>query len=76
MKNSLITAKHILISEMNKERLSKIFGEDELIITYSLDYNCPASKIAAEKLQKFGYQNVLRYRGGWKEWKDSKFPTT
>ncbi len=68
-------AVHILISDMSEDSLSKLLNKDDLIITYSLDLDCPASGIAAEKLQKFGYRNVLRYKGGWKEWKGSKYPT-
>jgi rhodanese-related sulfurtransferase len=74
-KEHIVTAAHLLISDMNKDRISEMFEEDDLIITYSKDFDCPASRIAAEKLQEFGYKNVLRYRGGWKEWKDSQFPT-
>ena len=71
----IINAIHILISDMSEKSLSNLFEKSDLIITYSLDLNCPASGIAAEKLQKFGYHNVLRYKGGWKEWKDSKYLT-
>ncbi len=74
-KEHIIDAVHILISDMSEETLSKLFSKDDLIITYSLDLNCPASGIAAKKLQDFGYNNILRYKGGWKEWKGSKYPT-
>jgi len=68
-------ALHLLISDMNEENLKKIFKTNDLIITYSLNFNCPASGIAAEKLLKFGFRQVLRYKGGWEEWKDSNYPT-
>ena len=74
-KEHITGAVHILISEMNEAILHKMFNPNDLIITYSLDFDCPASKIAAEKLQTFGFSNTLRYRGGWKEWKDSNYPT-
>jgi rhodanese-related sulfurtransferase len=74
-KEHIIRAKHLLISEMNETTLKEIFNIDDLIITYSLNFNCPASGIAAEKLEKFGFYHVLRYKGGWEEWKSSNYPT-
>ncbi|NVM55407.1 MAG: rhodanese-like domain-containing protein [Candidatus Helarchaeota archaeon] len=46
-----------------------------MIVTNSLDFNCPASGIAAERLKDYGFNKVLRYKGGWQEWKDSIYPT-
>ncbi|NVM31988.1 MAG: rhodanese-like domain-containing protein [Candidatus Helarchaeota archaeon] len=74
-KEHIVGAVHILISKMNKERLNQLFGKDDLIVTYSLDFNCPASGIAAERLKEFGYTKLLRYKGGWQEWKESGYPT-
>ena len=74
-KEHIVGAIHILISEMNEERLDQLFNKDDLIVTYSLDFNCPASGIAAERLNEYGYTKLLRYRGGWQEWKESGYPT-
>jgi rhodanese-related sulfurtransferase len=45
-----------------------------VIVTYSLDTNCPAKNIAANKLDDFGFKNVLAYQGSWKEWKGVGYP--
>lgn len=44
------------------------------IITYSIDYECPISRMAAEKLEEMGYQDVSYYAGGKKEWLESEMP--
>lgn len=70
----IVGAVHLLISEMNQEKLEAMFSKDDLIITYSLDKDCPAKIIAAKKFKEFGYPNVLAYQGSWKEWKESGYP--
>lgn len=44
------------------------------IITYGIDYECPVSKMAAEKLEEMGYKNVSYYAGGKKEWLEAQMP--
>ncbi|HEX8772660.1 MAG TPA: rhodanese-like domain-containing protein [Pyrinomonadaceae bacterium] len=39
------------------------------IIVYCAGPKCPQSRMAAEKLQTFGYRNVRAYEGGIEEWK-------
>lgn len=65
---------HLLIADMKKELLHELFKQEDEIVVYSLDIDCPAKFIAAEKLTDFGYKNVLAYPGSWKEWKDAGFP--
>ncbi|MBD3229405.1 MAG: rhodanese-like domain-containing protein [Candidatus Lokiarchaeota archaeon] len=72
-KEHIIGAKHLLISEMDGKAESK-FNKDDTIITYSEDIDCPAKNIAAEKLEKMGFKNVMAYPGSWKDWKDSGYP--
>ena len=67
-------AVHLLISEMTPEKVERLFDKEELIVTYSLDKNCPAKNIAAEKLRDFGYANVFAYKGSWREWKEAGYP--
>lgn len=67
-------AVHLLIAEMTREKVEGMFGSADLIVTYSLDRNCPAKNIAAEKLREFGFVNVRAYQGSWKEWKESGYP--
>jgi len=73
-KEHIVGALHLLISDMNQEKLEEMFNKDDLIITYSLDRDCPAKIIAAKKFVEFGYPNVLAYQGSWKEWKESGYP--
>lgn len=70
----IVGAIHLLISEMNREKVESLFDKEGLIVTYSLDRNCPAKNIAAQKLIDFGFSNVRAYAGSWKEWKDAGYP--
>lgn len=72
-KEHIIGAVHLLISEMNADSVSK-FNKNTMIITYSEDINCPAKRIAAEKLIDYGF-NVIAYDESWKAWKEAKYPT-
>jgi rhodanese-related sulfurtransferase len=54
--------------------VNKRFGKKQEIIVYCSDYECTASKTAADKLEGFGFTNVYRYEGGKKEWKESGNP--
>jgi rhodanese-related sulfurtransferase len=47
--------------------------EDEIILYCGGGYR---SALAADVLQKMGYQRVLSLAGGWREWKERGFPTT
>ncbi len=51
--------------ELHESNLSK----DAEVIVYCAGPKCPQSRIAAEKLQEFGYPNVQAYEGGLEEWK-------
>jgi rhodanese-related sulfurtransferase len=44
------------------------------IVTYSIDYECPVSRLAAQKLKKSGFKKVLYYQGGLKEWLEAGLP--
>jgi len=33
------------------------------------------SALAADNLQKMGYQNVISMDGGWRDWTDAGYPT-
>src|ERR1700722_15000816 len=43
-------------------------GKDKAIVTYCAGLECPASREAAEKLEKSGFTKVSAYEGGTKEW--------
>ncbi|MHA2061554.1 MAG: rhodanese-like domain-containing protein [Candidatus Sifarchaeia archaeon] len=71
----IIGAIHLLISEMNEKKVDSMFTKNDLIITYSEDINCPAKRIAAEKLISYGFRNVIAYDESWKAWKEANYPT-
>lgn len=60
-------------------RMEELFSEllpdkGELIITYCSDYLCSASTGLARFLQDKGYENVVDYKGGQKDWMDAGLP--
>lgn len=73
-KEHIVGAVHLLISEMTQEKVEALFNKHDLIVTYSLDIDCPAKNIAAKKLIDFGFRNVLAYQGSWMEWKEIGYP--
>jgi rhodanese-related sulfurtransferase len=73
-KEHIVGAVHLLIPKMNREAMYALFGKQDVIVTYSLDINCPAKNIAAKKLMDWGFANVLAYQGSWMEWKDAGYP--
>lgn len=56
--------------ELHESNLSK----NTEIIVYCGGPKCPQSRMAAEKLQEFGYNNVRAYEGGLEEWKAAGHP--
>lgn len=73
-KEHIASAVHLLISEMKSEKVEAMFHKQDLIVTYSLDIDCPAKNIAAQKLIDFGFTNVRAYPGSWKEWREAGYP--
>jgi rhodanese-related sulfurtransferase len=73
-KEHIVGAVHLLIAEMSKEKVEELFNKHDLIVTYSLDIDCPAKNIAAKKLMDFGFSNVKAYQGSWMDWKGSGYP--
>ncbi len=49
--------------------------KDETIVTYCSSFTCEASTIAANKLEKYGYKNVLEFKGGLADWKEAGYST-
>lgn len=52
------------------ELLEVIPNKEELIVVYCYTFSCPLSRYLTDKLVELGYQNVLEYPGGLKEWRD------
>jgi rhodanese-related sulfurtransferase len=45
-----------------------------VIVTYSIDYDCPVSRLAAIKIRESGFKKVFYYQGGLKEWLEANMP--
>jgi rhodanese-related sulfurtransferase len=51
------------------EMVEKVAGsKDRKIVVYCASFDCDASKKAAEKLEKAGFDRVYDYEGGTKDW--------
>jgi rhodanese-related sulfurtransferase len=57
------------------EHLLKNYKKDRTIVTYCSSFECTASTIAAEKLEKYGFRNILEFKGGLADWKGNGYPT-
>lgn len=55
--------------------VSKDIGKDETVVTYCSSFACEASTVAATKLEKYGYKNVLEFKGGLQNWKEAGYKT-
>jgi rhodanese-related sulfurtransferase len=52
----------------------EVGAKDKPIVVYCASFECPASKDAAQKLEKAGFTNVVAYEGGMKDWKEANYP--
>jgi len=57
------------------EHMLREFKKDRTYVTYCSGWKCEASTIAAEKLDKFGFEKVLEFKGGLEDWKTGGFRT-
>lgn len=64
---------NVPVKNLEKEIVKKVDRETPVII-YSIDYECPVSRIAAEKMLDMGYENVRYYPGGREEWLKMEMP--
>ena len=53
------------------EKLENIIGVDDQFIVYCSDSDCGSSEDLSYELQSHGYNNILLFKGGWKEWTDA-----
>ncbi len=56
------------------EQAVRNYGKSRSIVTYCSGLSCESSTIAARKLEKFGFTNVLDVKGGLEEWKKAGYP--
>ena len=50
------------------EKLENTIGVDDQFIVYCSDSDCGSSEDLSYELQSYGYNNILLFKGGWKEW--------
>ncbi len=55
-------------------RVLESYRRTDRIVTYCTDLNCEASEITARKLEKFGFVDVLEFKGGIEDWKAAGYP--
>ena len=53
------------------EKLENTIGFDDKFIVYCSDSDCGSSEDLSYELQSYGYNNILLFKGGWKEWTDA-----
>jgi rhodanese-related sulfurtransferase len=58
------------VDEINAETAAERLSKSDNIIVYCGSFSCAASTKAARKLQSLGYENVLDYKGGLKDWQE------
>jgi rhodanese-related sulfurtransferase len=54
----------------NEELESLIPSPNSLVVVYCYSFNCPLSRRLATKLVEMGYNNIVEYPAGLKEWRD------
>lgn len=64
---------NIHFNKIGKEARER-FAEDDTIVVYCHDEECRASPIAAEKLEKMGYEKVYDFEGGKAAWEEAGYP--
>ena len=63
-------SRRVPLDTVGREVHDKNLPKDAEVIVYCGGPKCPQSRMAAEKLQTFGYTNVRAYEGGIEEWKE------
>ena len=58
------------------EKLENTIGMDDQFIVYCSDSDCGSSEDLSYELQSHGYNNILLFKGGWKEWTDANLIQT
>ena len=58
------------------EKLENTIGIDDQFIVYCSDSDCGSSEDLSYELQSHGYNSILLFKGGWKEWTDANLIQT
>lgn len=55
----------------SQDELREIIPDlDTLVVVYCYQFTCPLGRYLSDKLVEYGYQNVIEYPGGLREWRD------
>ena len=57
------------------EHVLKNYKKDQIFVTYCSSFTCESSTLAAQKLEKYGFKNVLEFKGGLEDWRNAGYPT-
>ncbi len=57
------------------EHVMSSYRKNTQFVTYCSSFDCEASTVAAKKLVKYGFNDVLEFKGGLEDWKTAKYPT-
>jgi rhodanese-related sulfurtransferase len=63
----------IPLSEL-RDKAEILLKKDELVVVYCASFDCKASTTAAKLLREMDFKNVLDYKGGLKDYKETRFP--
>ena len=70
---NIVGSRRVPLDKVGSEVRSTNLPKEAEIVVYCGGPTCPQSRKAAEKLAKFGYENVHAYEGGLEEWKAAGF---
>lgn len=75
---TMIPGAKLAYYQFTPEEMKEVIpNQDDLIVVYCYTFTCPLSRYLTDKLVEYGYQNVLEYPGGLKEWRDiAEYPVT
>ena len=73
-KERLPGAVHVLIPDL-EQKVGRTQPRERTVVTYSMGPDCPASTIAAGRLEELGFHRVYDYRGSFADWKGAGLPT-
>lgn len=66
-------SRHIPVDKLGDALKNSSLAKDANIIVYCAGPKCPASKMAAEQMEKLGYSNVTKFEGGIEDWKKAGY---
>tara|TARA_B100000427_G_scaffold300276_1_gene282549 strand:+ start:1571 stop:2065 length:495 start_codon:yes stop_codon:yes gene_type:complete len=56
------------------KELENVIKMDDSFVVYCSDDDCGSSEDLSFELQSYGFNNILLFKGGWKEWVDADMP--